>query len=162
MDRLDVIVAGPVTAPDTGEIGYIDARPYALLVTLHADTGEVRIEHQAGDAARADADMARLAAEIIEQLGTAPVVRALLDIGADTALDLTPPAPPPPPVVVPAPRRGRAVLACRCGAPLDRETMRFERRPVARRRGNAATIPVVCCPRCADRHQPRDIRGTGA
>lgn len=52
-----------------------DPRDYALVVTMHADTGEVRVQHQAGDNALADRDMARLAAEIIDQVGVAAVNR---------------------------------------------------------------------------------------
>lgn len=62
---------------DPAELEFFDGRAYRLMVTMHADTGEVRIEHQAGSDAQADTDMAMLAAEIVDQIGCAPVARAV-------------------------------------------------------------------------------------
>lgn len=62
---------------DPDALEFFDGRAYRLMVTMHADTGEVRIEHQAGTDAQADTDMAMLAAEIIDQIGRAPVDRAV-------------------------------------------------------------------------------------
>lgn len=55
-----------------------DPRDYALVVSMHATTGEVRIEHQNGDDTQANRDMARLAAEVIDELGVEPVNRELV------------------------------------------------------------------------------------
>lgn len=58
-------------SPDPGADGVeiLDPLEYALFVTMRADNGEVRIEHQIGDDTRAARDMARLAAEIIDEIG---------------------------------------------------------------------------------------------
>jgi hypothetical protein len=120
---------------------------YALMITMRADNREVRVEHQIGDDAQAQTDMARLAAEIIDHLGLGPVARELRGLSSDTdrpvdeegLADIAIPAPPP----------GVAMLACRCGASMNRADMRWAPRLLRRGRGSAAAVPGVCCPRCA-------------
>lgn len=104
-------------APD--QLDYYDARDYTLLVTVRASDGRVTVEHQAGDDQQANRDLARLAAEIVDQL---------------TPDDHT--------VVIRRPFPGIAVLACRCGRALDTADMR------RRRRGPFQQLeqlqPIVC------------------
>lgn len=76
--------------PGAGGLDVLDPHEYALFVTMRADTGEVRIEHQIGDNARADRDMARLAAEIVDEIGIAAVNRELVLIHTRRGDELNP------------------------------------------------------------------------
>jgi hypothetical protein len=143
-----------VTATDNtlgeGELMYVDAREVELLVTVAAGTHEVRVEHTSGDYDKANRDMARLAADVIDQLGPDAVNQALRDLRATARLDG-------PDVVEPAlpkPRRWRAMMACGCGAMLDAADMRYADGHVRRGRGSAARIPTVVCPACAEKQAP--------
>lgn len=65
---------GAGTGSDDPE--FFDARDYSLMLTVdHA--GRVEIQHQAEPDDVADRRMARLAAEIIDQIGHAPVLEQL-------------------------------------------------------------------------------------
>jgi hypothetical protein len=140
-------VGDPVnaTADREGELMYVDARDVELLVTVAAGTHEVRVEHADGDYDKANRDMARLAADVIDQLGPGPVVKALRNLHGDPGVDeraLVEGA-----VATPPP--GAAVLACSsCKKVRDAADMRFAPSLVPRQRGNAARIPDVVCVEC--------------
>lgn len=120
------------------ELEYFGAADYALMVTMTHD-GRVEIQHQAESDRVADRRMARLAAEIIDEIGVAPVVEQL---GADEVgvRDLIPAA-------FEAPAPGKAVLACRCGTVLDAADMCRYPRPG--NPGAAPRIARICCRECA-------------
>lgn len=137
-------------AQAAGDLVAYDARDYELMVTVTAGTHEVRVEHAAGDYEQANRGMARLAADVIDQLGPAAVNDALRDLRATARLDSQ--------TVVegalPTPPRGIAVLACRCGRVLNADDLRFADGLIRRRRGSAARIPAVVCATCAEQIAP--------
>lgn len=122
------------------DLEYFDARQYTLMLTVRADTGLVEIQHQAGSDGVADRQMARLAAEIIDALGPHAVINQL---GADDlrASDLRPHA-------IDPPRRGTAVMRCRCGRMLDLRDMHRYEPPRDVQLGCVVVRPIVCF-RCA-------------
>lgn len=108
---------------------HFDGRDYALMVTVRADNGLVEIQHQPASDDVADRQMARLAAQIIDQVGAAAVAQQ-----ADGG------------VRIQAPPRGTALLACRCGRVLDdRDMRRKKRRPTQ----SHLLIQPITCPECA-------------
>lgn len=123
------------------ELAYYDPAHYRLFVTVD-NNGVVQIEHQAGSNRTADVEMARLAAEIIDQIGPDAVAAAL---GAD---EVSPArlvrgkgvvvVPPPP---------GVAILGCRCGRVLDADELC--RVTTIRPFMAGHTLPRIACARCA-------------
>lgn len=129
----------------TNDLAWFDGRDYALMVAIRADNGAVEIQHQAGSDEAADRQMARLAAEIIDQVGVDAVVAAgnhlhLLTAAADQ-------------ITIRHPGRGQAVLACRCGAVIGDRTMHRPLRLRDAQVGENARIDPIVCPDCA-RNQP--------
>jgi hypothetical protein len=137
-------------AAGEGDLLAYSAHDYELMVTVAAGTHEVRVEHAAGDYEKANRDMARLAADVIDQLGPDAVNQALRDLRATARLD----GPDVVEDVLRKPRRGVAMLVCRCGAVLNAADMRFGGGHHRRVRGSAARIPTVMCPKCAERQTP--------
>lgn len=108
------------TLPERRQYLPLDGRELELLITVDLD-GIVKIQHQAGDNDRANKAMARLAAEIDDQL---------LADDAPTHI-VRPPAP------------GLDVLMCRCGTAVHAPDLRWI--------GNARnSIRRVGCAECAE------------
>lgn len=129
-----------------GYLAYYDGRDYALMLTVDQH-GRVEIQHQADSDQVADRRMARLAAEIIDQIGPAPVLEQL---GSDEIgpRDLYP-------MAVLAPEPGRAVMRCRCGEMLNLADMRRlepPRSPSGWPIG--AVIRPIVCRSCASEARP--------
>lgn len=117
---------------------HYDPADYTLWVTVRADNGLVEIQHQAEPDHIADRRMARLAAEIIDEIGPGPVVEQLG--AAEVAVTAIYP------MAVEPPARGRAVMACRCGTVMNLADMR---RLEPRYEGSAAVVRPIVCRRCA-------------